>query len=102
MVLNGQSSSWQSIRAGVLQASVLVSLFFLIYVKNLPQGLNSEVKLFADDTSLFSIDNCVKASASTLNSDVLKIQDWHTNGKCHSIQIKLSKNENLFSPERKT
>ena len=49
VVLNGQSSSWLSIRAGVPQGSVLGSLFFLIYVNNLLEGMNSEVKLFADD-----------------------------------------------------
>ena len=49
-------------------------LFFLIYVNNLLEGLNSEVKLFADDTSLSSIVNCINTSASTLNSDLLKKQ----------------------------
>ena len=58
------------------QGSVLRPLFFLIYINDLPQGLNSEVKLFVDDTSLFSIANCVNTSTSTLNSDLLKIQDW--------------------------
>ena len=48
-------------------------VFFLIYIKDLPQGLNSEVKLFADDTSSFSIVNRINASALTLNSDLLKI-----------------------------
>ena len=76
VVLNGQSSSWLSIRADVLQESVLGPLFFLIYINDLPEGLNSEVKLFADDTSLFSIVNCVNTSASTLNSDLIKLQDW--------------------------
>ena len=74
--MNGQSSSWLSIRAGVPQGSVLGPLFFLIYINDLPEGLNSEVNLFADDTSLFSIVTCVNTSASTLNSDLLKIQDW--------------------------
>ena len=74
VVLNGQSSSWLSIRTGVLQGSVLGQLLFLIYMNDLPEGLNSEVKLFADDTSLFSILNCVNTSASTL--DLLKMQDW--------------------------
>ena len=76
VVLNGQSSSWLSIRAGVPQGSVLGSLFFLIYINYLPERLNSEVQLFADDTSLFSIVNYINTSALTLNSDLLKIQDW--------------------------
>ena len=73
VVLNGQSSCWLSIKAGLPQGSVLGPLFFLIYIND---RLNSEVKLFADNTSLFSIVNCVNTSASTLNSDLLKIQDW--------------------------
>ena len=36
----------------------------------------SDVKPFSDDTSLFSIVNCLKAFASVLNSDLLRIQDW--------------------------
>ena len=88
VVLNGQSSSWLSIRAGVRQGSVLGPLFFLIYINDLPEGLNSEVKLFADDTSLFSIANCVNTSALTRNSDLLKIQDW-------AYQWKMS-----FNPDR--
>ena len=81
VALNGQSSSWLSIRAELPQGSVLGPLFFLIYINDLPEGLNSEVKLFADDTSLFSIVNCVNTSASTLNSDLLKIQDWASQWK---------------------
>ena len=74
-------SSWISVRAGVPRGSVLGPLFFLIYISDLSEGLNSEVKLFADDTSLFSIVNCVNTSASTLNSDLLKIQDWASQWK---------------------
>ena len=88
VVLNGQSSSWLSIRASVPQGSVLGPLLFLIYINDLPEGLNSEVKLFADDTSLFSIVNCVNISVSTLNTGLLKIQDW-------AYQWKMS-----FNPDR--
>ena len=58
------------------RGSVLGPMFFLIYINDLPEGLNSEIKLFADDTSLFSIINCVNTSASTLNNNLLKIKDW--------------------------
>ena len=88
VVLNGQSSSWLSIRSGIPQGSVLGPLFFLIYINDLPEGLNCEVKLFANDTSLFSIVNCENNSASTLNSDLLKMQDW-------TYQWKMS-----FNPDR--
>ena len=60
---------------------------FFIYINDLPQGLNSEVKLFADDTSLFNTVNYVNTSASAINSDLLKIQDCGYHGNCHLIQI---------------
>ena len=101
VVLNGQFSSWLSIRADVPQGSVLGPLFFLIYINDLPEGLNSEVKLFADDTSLFSIVNCVSTSASTLNSDLFKIQGWTHQWKM-SFNPARTKHKKLFSPERKT
>lgn len=40
------------------------------------QGLLSDVKLFTDDTSLFSIINCVKVSTLVLTGDLLQMLDW--------------------------
>ena len=39
-------------------------------------GLNSECKLFADDTSLFSVVNDINISVSALNEDLEKIGNW--------------------------
>ena len=52
--LNGQSSSWTNIKAGVSQGSILGPLLSLIYINDLADGLSSNSKLFADDTSFFS------------------------------------------------
>ena len=54
VVLNGQSSSWEAIKSGVPQGSVLSSLLFLIYINDFSDSLSSTCKIFADDRSLFS------------------------------------------------
>ena len=71
-MLNGQCSSWSSVLAGVLQGSILGSLLFLIYINDLPENLQSTVKLFADDTPLFSTMYEPNISASQLESDLKK------------------------------
>ena len=76
VVLNGQTSSWQNIYAGVPQGSVLGPLTFLIYINDLPAGLTSMCKIFADDTSLFSKVNDKSNSNTQLNSDLAKISKW--------------------------
>ena len=53
VVLNGQSSSWTNVKAAVPEGSILGPLLFLIYINDLADGLSSNTKLFADDTSLF-------------------------------------------------
>ena len=74
VVLNGQSSDRKFVTAGVSQGTVLSRLFFLIYINDIPQGLISDVKLFADDTSLSSVVNNAIVSASVLNNDSVKIE----------------------------
>ena len=55
VVLNGQVSIWVSVNAGVPHGSILKPLLFLIYINDLSDNLSSNVKLFIDDTSIFSI-----------------------------------------------
>ena len=75
MVLNGQCSNWSPVLAGVPQGSILGPLLFLIYINDLPEGLQSSVKLFADDTSLFSTAYDPNMSADELDEDLKKISD---------------------------
>ena len=50
--------------------------FFLIYINDLATDLKSNVKLFADDTSLFSIVSDPLETANILNKDLDKIRGW--------------------------
>ena len=74
--MNGQLSSWADVNAGVPQGSILGHLLFLMYINDLSDGLKIECKLFADDTSLFSVVNDTNASGSDLNEDLEKIGIW--------------------------
>ena len=76
VVLNRQTSEWEKINAGVPQGSILGPLLFLIYINDLTDGISSIVKLFAGDTSLFSVFQNKNNSASQLNNDLDKISDW--------------------------
>ena len=53
LVLSGQTSSWELVKSGVPQGSVLGPLLIVIYINDLPDNLESNCKIFADDISLF-------------------------------------------------
>ena len=48
----------------------------LIYINDLTDDFSSNVKLFGDDTSLFSVVHDVNVSAKELNDDLKKINEW--------------------------
>ena len=75
-VLNGQASNWGDILAGVPQGSILGPLFFLVYINDLTENLKCNVKLFADDTSLFTVVKDSNTAASDMNHDLELVRKW--------------------------
>ena len=61
VALNGIFSECGKINSGVPQGSVLGPLLFLVYINDLEEGIKSQIKFFADDTSLFSIVEILKS-----------------------------------------
>ena len=70
VILNEQTSLWRPFLAVVKQGSLLGPLLFYFYINDLPNKLKSSAKLFADDTSLFTIDKDKNESANILNNDL--------------------------------
>ena len=75
-VLNGKTSQWGKISVGVPQGSILGPLSFLVYINDLTTDLKCNGKLFADDTSLFSVVHYPNESAADLNHDLDRIKLW--------------------------
>ena len=84
VTLNGQFSSWTSTGALVPQGSILGPLLFLIYINDLFDDLITNIKLYADDTFLFSEVHDVNISGNNLMTG-------QHNGKWVLILIQVNK-----------
>lgn len=76
VILPGAYSNWTYIRAGVPQGSILGPLLFLVYINDIVADIGSNIRLFADDTSVFIIVDDPVTAAHCLNSDLSKISRW--------------------------
>ena len=93
VVLPGSLSEWVYIKAGVPQGSILGPLLFLLYINDIVKNIGSNIRLFADDTSLFIIVDNPTTAALCLNSDLEKLSRW---AAIWLVTFNPSKNESLL------
>ncbi len=76
VTLNGSKSDWRSISAGVPQGSVLGPLLFLVYINDLTENIKSQMRLFADDSSIFTPVKDVLDTHEQLVQDLETVSNW--------------------------
>ena len=77
VVINGQHSNWQEIKAGVTQGSVLGPTLFLVFINDIVYVIrHCKIRMFADDTCLIiEVDNRAD-TAELINEDLEAINIW--------------------------
>ena len=86
---------------GVPQGSILGPLLFLLYVNDMPQAVQSDLFLYADDTCLVYSNKSASVVEERLNIDFNSLCDWFEDNKL-SIHLGVDKTKSiLFSKRRK-
>ena len=93
MVVSGARSEFVSVQSGVPQGSVLGPYLFLIYIKDLPDTLTTQTRLFADDTAAYKVVTCPDEQTQ-LQRDLNQLAEWEKRwdmafrpGKCTSLPV---------------
>ena len=85
VVVDGVKSSMLEVKAGVPQGSRLGPLLFLIYINDIVNNIESEIKIFAADTTLLASGSHPNETTSQLTEIWLKYLLGLNSGKLHSM-----------------
>ena len=76
-----ETSSPGELSCGVPQGSILGPLIFLLYVNDMPQAVDCDLLLYADDSCLVFRDNNINEIEKQLNKNFNSLCDWFVDNK---------------------
>ena len=102
VVVNSAESKEAAVTSGIPQGSVLGPALFVLYINDLPLAVKNQIRLFADDTKIFTRSETEGATES-LQEDLTRLQDWSSKWslkfhpeKCHVVKLG-KKSEALYT-----
>ena len=102
VVLEGEESESCPVMSGVPQGSVLGPCLFLLYINDMPDTIQSNIRLFADDTIMYLIVSN-QTDCHTLQNDLTKLENWEmewlmsfNTDKCEVIRVTNKKKPTIF------
>ena len=81
VVMKGNYSSWVNIIAGVPQGSILGPILYPIFAEDVCQQIRSGLRMFADDTLLFSIGIAEKECSKIIQPSLDAVHRWASRWK---------------------
>ena len=69
-------SDFETVTFGVPQGSILGPLLFLLFIKNLPLYINVSADLYADDTTLYDVQNSIEMIEHNLQIGLNQLHIW--------------------------
>ena len=97
VVVDGAESDSLPVTSGVPQGSVLGPVLFLVYINRLPKGVNSTVRIFADDTVIYR-EIAAEEDHHTLQADLGTLVQWEREfsmefhpKKCNILRVSRSR-----------
>ena len=107
VIINGISSSEKSVTSGILQGSILGPIRFVLYINDLPSCVKSDIRLFADDTKIYTRSD-VQGASQTLQEDLDQLQGWSERWllrfhpeKCHVLKVGNEKSNTQYHMKKR-
>ena len=90
VVVRNKASEFRSVTSGVPQGSVLGPLLFILFINDIPDGIDNSLMMFADDTKLYGSAR----NSMSIQNDLVSLYRWSSDwqmefniSKCKILHI---------------